>query len=42
MGLDLLKWLRETSFYEINKEIIIKTQTLHKREVYMKKKERVY
>ena len=37
--LDLLKWLKETTFYEKKKEIIIKTWTLHKREDHIKKKE---
>ena len=42
MVLDLLKWLKEISFYEIKKEIIIKTLTLHKRKAHIKKKETVY
>ena len=42
MVLDLLKLFKETTFYEKKKEIIIKTLTLHKREVHIKKKERVY
>ena len=42
MVLDLLKWLKETSFYEKKKEIIKKTWTLHKTKVNMKKRERFY
>ena len=42
MVLDLLKWLKETSFYEKKKEIFIKTWTFHKRKIDIKKKERVY
>ena len=42
MALDLSKWLKQTSFYEEKKEIVIKTQLLHKRKVDIKKKERVY
>ena len=42
MVLDLLKWLKETSLYEKKKEFIIKTQSLYKRAVHIKKKERVY
>ena len=42
MVLDLLKWVKETSFYEKKKKIIIKGSTLHKRKVHIKKKEIVY
>ena len=42
MVLDLLKWLKETSFYERKKEIITKTWTLHKKKIYIKKRGRVY
>ena len=42
MVLALLKWLKETSFYERKKDIIIKTRTLHERKVHIKKKIRVY
>ena len=37
--LDLLKWLKETSFYEKKKRIIMKTWPLHKKKVHIKKKE---
>ena len=36
------KWLKETGFYERNKEIIIKTWPFHERKVHIKKKGRVY
>ena len=39
---DIVKWLKETSFYENKKKIIIRTWTLHKWKVHIKKKERVY
>ena len=42
MVLDLLKWLKETIFYEKKKEIIKKIELLNKRKVHIKKKERVY
>ena len=38
----VLKWLKETRFYEGKKEIIITTRTLHERKVHIKKKGRVY
>ena len=38
MVLSLLKVLKETSFYERKKSIIIKTWTLHERKVHIKKK----
>ena len=41
MVLGLLKWLKETIFYETKKEIIIKTWTLLERQVHIKKKGRV-
>ena len=41
MVLGLLEWLKE-SFHEIKKEIIIKTWTLHKKKVHIKKKGRAY
>ena len=34
----VLKWLKETRFYEEKKEIIITTRTLHERKVHVKKK----
>ena len=42
MFLDLLRWLKETSYYEKKKEIIKKAWTLHKGKVHIKKRERVY
>ena len=42
MILGLLKWLKETSFFERKKEIIIKTWTLHERKIHIKKRGRVY
>ena len=42
MVLGLLKWLKETSFFERKKEIIIKTWTLHERKVHIKERGRVY
>ena len=42
MVLDLLKWVKETSFYEKKKKNIIKASTLHKRKVHIKKKEITY
>ena len=40
--LGLLKWLKETCFYERKKKIIIKAWTLHERKVHIKKKGRAY
>ena len=42
MLLGLLKWLKETSFYDRKKKIIIKTWTLHERKVHFDKKGRIY
>ena len=42
MELGLLKWLKETCFYERKKEIIINTWTLNKEKVHIKKKRRAY
>ena len=42
MVLSLLKWLKETRFYERKNEIIIKIWTLHERKVHIKKEGRVY
>ena len=39
--LDLLKWLKETSFYE-KREKLEKHELLRKRKVHIKKKERFY
>ena len=41
MVLDLLKWLKETSFFEKKKEMK-KHEHLHKRKVQIKKRERTY
>ena len=40
MALDLLKWLKETSLYG-KKNNYKKHELLHRRKVYIKKKERV-
>ena len=42
MVLGLLKWLKETRFYERKKNILIKTWTLHERKVHIKKNWRFY
>ena len=42
MILGLLKWLKETRFYERKNEIMIKTWTLYERKAHIKKKQRVY
>ena len=41
MVLDILKWLKETSFYEKGKKLW-NHELLHKRKVHIKKKKRVY
>ena len=42
MVLGLLKWLKETRFYERQKKIIVITWTLHERKVHAKNKGEVY
>ena len=42
MLLGLSKVLKETSFYERKREIVIKTWILHERKVHIKKKGRVW
>ena len=40
MVLDLLKWLKETGFFEKKRKLLRKHKLLHKRKVHIKKIER--